>query len=142
VAAKTSTDLDRLVEAARAAIGPAIVASLATEGTLEVITIEPRLQQTMLECLHPTDSGAALVLAPGLAETVVSAATQRFSAASAAGAKPVIACAPQLRAPLRRLLAMSGVAAPVLSYTEIASSSVAITALGVIDAVVDAVPGR
>ncbi|HVU91384.1 MAG TPA: flagellar biosynthesis protein FlhA, partial [Jatrophihabitans sp.] len=45
VAAKGGTDPDRLLEAVRAALAPAIVAANARDGRIDVLTIEPRLQQ-------------------------------------------------------------------------------------------------
>ena len=47
VAAKGGTDPDRLVEAARAALAPAIVAANSTDGRIDVLTLEPRLQQIL-----------------------------------------------------------------------------------------------
>jgi flagellar biosynthesis component FlhA len=51
---------------------------------------------------------------------------------TALGRKPVIVVPAPLRAPLRRLLRLS-VTVPVLSYAELAQSSVPVDAIGVID---------
>jgi flagellar biosynthesis protein FlhA len=141
VAAKGGADTDRLVEAARAALAPAIAAQHATEGHLDVITVDPRLQQAMLESLRPADGGAVLLLPPGMAEAVVATVVERHRSAVAAGHSPVLVCAAQIRGPLRRLIGLSVPGLPVLSFPEIAAGSVAVNAIGVVDDVLDAVPG-
>jgi flagellar biosynthesis protein FlhA len=141
VAAKGGADVDRLVDAARAALAPGITAQYAVDRQLDVITVDARLQQTMLECLRPADGGAVLLLPPGMAEAVVSMVAERYRTATAAGHKPVLVCAAQIRGPLRRLIAMSVPGLPVLSFPELAAGTVAVNAIGVVDDVLDAVPG-
>jgi flagellar biosynthesis protein FlhA len=140
VAAKGGTDPDRLVEAARGALAPAITAANAAEGQLDVLTIEPRLQQAMLESVRPGDGGAQLVLDPSMAEMLISSLAERYNTETARGHKPVLVCAAQIRLPLRRLVRLSVPALPVLSYTELAAGSVAVNALGMIDDVRNLVP--
>ena len=140
VAAKGGTDPDRLVEAARAALAPAIAAQHAGDGQLDVLTVEPRLQQTMLESVRPGDGGAQLILPPGLAESLVGSLAERYRMECAKGHKPVLVCAAQIRLPLRRLVKLSVPVLPVLSYTELSTGSVAINAIGMIDDVRDLVP--
>ena len=140
VAAKGGTDPDRLVEAARGALAPAITASLATEGQLDALTVEPRMQQAMLEAVRPGDGGAQLVLDPGMAEALINAIAERYTEESARGNKPVLVCAAQIRMPLRRLVRLSVPALPVLSYTELSAGSVAVNAIGMIDDVRNLVP--
>jgi flagellar biosynthesis protein FlhA len=140
VAARGGADPDRLIEAARAAVAPAIIASLAAEGRLDVITIDPRVQQVMLESVRPADGGATLVLPPALTEAVLNGVADKVRTETAKGNKPVLVCAAQIRGPLQRLIKLSMVSLPVLSYPELATAAVAINAIGVIDDVLDAVP--
>ncbi|MGH8959597.1 MAG: flagellar biosynthesis protein FlhA [Jatrophihabitantaceae bacterium] len=140
VAAKGGTDPDRLVEAARGALAPAITAQLATDGQLDALTIEPRLQQAMLEAVRPGDGGAQLVLDPGMAESLISSISARYNDETNRGHKPVLICAAQIRMPLRRLVRLSVPALPVLSYTELSAGSVAVNAIGMIDDVRNLVP--
>ncbi|GAB2468496.1 flagellar biosynthesis protein FlhA [Jatrophihabitans fulvus] len=140
VAAKGGTDPDRLVEAARSALAPGIVSSHATDGTLHVLTVEARLQQTMLESIRPGEGGAQLVIDPSLAEAVLASVAQHYTSLTEQGISPVLVCAAPIRMPLRRLLRMSVPDLPILSYTELASSPVSVNALGVIDDVRNLVP--
>ena len=141
VAGKGGADIDRLVDAARAALAPGITAQYAVDGHLDVLTVDARLQQTMLESLRPAEGGAVLLLPPGMAEAVVTVIADRYRSATAAGHKPVLICAAQIRGPLRRLIAMSVPGLPVLSFPELAAGTVAVNAIGVVDDVLDAVPG-
>jgi flagellar biosynthesis protein FlhA len=141
VAAKGGTEPDRLIEAARAAVAPSITSSLISgDDQLDVLTIEPRLQQTLLESVRPTEHGAQLVLDPLLAEAVVTSVSERYREETARGNKPVIVAAAQIRMPLRRLLRLSVPQLPVLSYPELSVSSVSINAIGMIDDVRNSVP--
>ena len=141
VAAKGGTDPDRLVDAARAALAPAIMSQHAVDGRLDVLTVDARLQQTMLESLRPSDAGAVLMLPSGTAESFVTRAAELYRAEAAKGNRPVLVCAPQIRGPVFRLVRLSVPDLAVLSYAELASGSVAINAIGVVDDVRDAVPG-
>jgi flagellar biosynthesis protein FlhA len=133
LAAKTSTEPDRLVEAARAALAPAIVASHADDNRLEVLTLDPRLQQLLLESVRPGEGGAQLVVDPHVADAMLARIAERFRVEVARGAKPVLVVAAQVRLPLRRLLRLSVPALPVLSYAELSASSVAVNTLGMIE---------
>jgi flagellar biosynthesis protein FlhA len=140
VAAKGGTDPDRLLEAVRAALAPAIVASHAREGRIDVLTIEPRLQQALLESVRPSEGGLQLAVEPGLAEMLISQLSERFTRESAQGAQPLLVCAGQIRMPLRRLLRLALPALPVLSYSELSVGTATVNALGMIDDVRNLVP--
>ncbi|PZS25864.1 MAG: flagellar biosynthesis protein FlhA [Pseudonocardiales bacterium] len=117
--AKTSTDRDGLVEAVRSALGPAIAAHHTTDGTLTVVTLEPRLEQSLLESLRPGDGGSHLLLDVSRAEALVADAGRLMEVGEQQGKTPVLVCSPHLRSPLRRLVQMTAPRLPVLSYTEV-----------------------
>ena len=48
------------------------------------------------------------------------------------GANPVLVCSPALRAPLRRMIRVALPRLPVLSYTEIAGTTLRVEAMGVV----------
>ena len=140
VAAKGGTDPDRLLEATRAALAPAIVAAHAHEGRVDVLTIEPRLQQTLLESVRPGEAGPQLAVDPALAESLISQLADRFGAESAQGSQPVLVCAAQIRMPLRRLLRLALPSLPILSYSELSVGTATVNALGMINDVRNLVP--
>ena len=131
--AKTSTEHDGLIEAARSALGPAIAAQYAAGGRLTVITLDPMLEQGLLESLRPSETGAFMAIDGMRAEAIVSEAGRLVEAAEQQGITPVLACSPQLRLPLMRLLKAGSRRIQVLSYTEISGSTAQIETMGVVN---------
>ncbi|WP_309647357.1 flagellar biosynthesis protein FlhA [Nocardioides sp.] len=112
-------DLDSLVEAARAALGPAIVAPHVVDGALHVISFEPQLEQRILESLRPTESGLTVVLDPATAQAVLGSLSQLLVDAENRNIRPVLVCAPQVRAAVHRMVTLAVDRLPVLSYSEL-----------------------
>ncbi|HET6481287.1 MAG TPA: flagellar biosynthesis protein FlhA [Actinoplanes sp.] len=131
--AKATVDHDSLVESARAALGPAIAAQYATAGRLTVITLDPMLEQQLLESLRPSETGAFMAIDGTRAETIVSEAARLAETAEQQGLAPVLACSPQLRLPLMRLLRAGSRRVQVLSYGEISGSTAQIETIGVVN---------
>ena len=131
--AKVSSDHDGLVEAARAALGPAIAAQYTTDGRLTVITLDPMLEQQLLESLRPSETGAFMAIDGMRAEAIVSEAARLSETAEQQGLAPVLACSPQLRLPLMRLLRAGSRRVQVLSYSEISGSTAQIETIGVVN---------
>jgi len=121
--ARTSKDLDGLVEAARATLGPAIVAPYVSDGIVHVISFDPLLEQRMLEVLRPTEDGAVLALDVQTAQAVLSQLATTLTQAEEQDLTPVLACAPQVRAAVRRLVGPVLERCPVLSYNELTGSA-------------------
>ena len=131
--AKVSTEHDGLIETARAALGPAIAAQYASGGRLVVITLDPILEQGLLEALRPSDTGAFMAIDGLRAEAMVTEASRLVEAAEQTGVTPVLACSPQLRLPLMRLLRAGTHKVQVLSYSEISGSTAQIETMGVVN---------
>jgi flagellar biosynthesis protein FlhA len=132
LAAKGGPDADRLTEAARAALGPAVAAQYISDGALPVLTLEPRLEHSLLEALHPSDQGMRLLIDTARAEDLVTDAARQAEAAEQRGLSPVLVCAPQLRLPLYRLVKVGAPRLPVLSYPEIADCPCRVETVGVV----------
>jgi flagellar biosynthesis protein FlhA len=130
--ARVSADTEGLVEAARSALGPAISAPYAADGTLRVLTLEPRMEHSLLESLRPGESGAVIVIEAEQAERLVHAVARSLEAAERQGLNPVLVCSPQLRAPLRRLVKVGVPRIPVLSYGEL-NNQMRIETIGMVD---------
>jgi flagellar biosynthesis protein FlhA len=109
--------LDHLVAAARVAVGGAIVAKLAPEGTLAVVTLDPAFEASLLADLREIDGETRLVVEPArvrLLRTDLEAALASPSEGTAA-----VICTQALRRPLRHLFEASGLPTPVLAYPEL-----------------------
>ncbi|MCC2317855.1 flagellar biosynthesis protein FlhA [Cellulomonas chengniuliangii] len=133
--AKTSTELEGLVEAARAALGPALTAQHTQEGVLRVVTLDPALEQGLVEQLRPSESGSQLLVEPDRLESILSQLRTAVGAAEAAGHPVVLVCAPALRPALRRLVMLGQTRTAVLSYSEVTGAGVQIETVGVVSGV-------
>jgi len=111
---------DELSEYARRALGPQLVRPYQTEqGTLRVITLDPRLEQQLAQGVRQTPTEIALVVEPRLARHLVERLTKYMQQMLAAGHPPVVLCAPQLRLAFRRFFEQTFGDLAVLSYAEI-----------------------
>lgn len=132
--AKVSTDPEGLVEAARAALGPALPARYAEEGTLRVIMIDPLLEQSMLEGLRPSEQGTQIVLDAHRIEQVLGSLRDAVRSVEEQGLSAVLVCAPQLRPAVHRMVSAQTNGLPVLSYQEATAAGSTIETVGVVRA--------
>ncbi len=130
--AKVSTDPEGLIEAARQGLGPVLASRLLNNGVLSVLTIEPLLEQAMLEGMRPSEQGTQIIMPASRIEALVSAVKQASDAAEAAGRVPVLVCAPALRPAVRRLVSAPAGGLVVLSYQEATAANSPIETVGVV----------
>jgi flagellar biosynthesis protein FlhA len=130
--AKSSTDPEGLIEAARQALGPALSAQYLDGGLLRVIMIDPVLEQSMLEGMRPSDQGTQILLDPARIEAVLGSLRDSVAAVERNGLTAVLVCAPALRPAIRRLVSAQSGGLPVLSYSEVTSANVNIETVGVV----------
>jgi flagellar biosynthesis protein FlhA len=136
VRAKQSTDVDGLVEAARAALGSAISHPYVTpDERLYVFTLEPSFEQRLLESIRQSDMGAVLALDTGTVDALVHGCSGLLEEAERAGQSPVLVCSTQVRAALARLMRQVLPRLPVIAYTEV-SRTAQIESLGVVSGAV------
>jgi flagellar biosynthesis protein FlhA len=134
--AKTSTDLDGLVEAARTALGSAISHPYVTEDErLHVLTLEPGFEQRLLESIRQGSEGQVLALDGHTVDVLVRGCTELLDEAERMNLSPVLVCSPQVRAALSRLVRQVLPRLPVISYNEV-SRTAQIESLGVVSGAV------
>lgn len=129
--ARASKDIDGLVDAARETLGPAVVAPYVQDGTINVISFEPLLEQRLLEGLRVAEGGGFLALDADLTQALLTQLAQLGTAAEEQNLTPVLVCAPQIRAAVRRMVAPSINRMPVISYGEL-TGPVQIRSVGVV----------
>ena len=118
--ARVTRDPAELTEAVRIALGPSISAGNAdADGILHTITIDPVLEQGLLTALQPGPMGVDFVLEPSLLHQLAMALRNEVLQVEQQGRAPVIVSARPLRRPLRKLIALTEVKAPVLSPEEL-----------------------
>ncbi len=120
--ARTAKDVDGLVEAVRGTLGMAVVAPYARDGVINVLSFEPMLEQRMLEAFRMTEYGGVLALDVDLSQSLLSQISGLITAAEEQGISPVLVCAPQLRAAVRRMTVATAPRLAVLSYSELGGS--------------------
>jgi flagellar biosynthesis protein FlhA len=136
VRAKTSTDLDGLVEAARAALGSAISQPyVSPDERLHVLTLEPGFEQRLLEAVRQSDQGQVLAIDAGAIDALVHGCSGLLEEAERSGLSPVLVCSPQVRPALARLMRQVLPRLPVISYAEV-SRTAQIESLGVVNGAV------
>jgi flagellar biosynthesis protein FlhA len=136
VRAKTSTELDGLVEAARGALGSAISQPyVSPDERLHVFTLEPSFEQRLLESIRQSDMGAVLALDTGTVDALVHGCSGLLEEAERAGLSPVLVCSSQVRCALARLMRQVLPRLPVIAYTEV-SRTAQIESLGVVNGAV------
>ncbi|GAB3561214.1 flagellar biosynthesis protein FlhA [Arthrobacter alkaliphilus] len=130
--AKVSTEAEALVETARQALGPALAAKFLDGTVLNVIMIDPLLEQSMLEDMRPAEGGTQIVMSQTRLDAVLASVQTSVEAAANAGRQAVLVCAPALRPAVRRLVAAPDGGVPVLSYREVTSANIQIETVGVV----------
>ena len=116
--ARATTDPDALLEAARAALGPALTAPFVRDGILRAITLEPAVESQLAEALRAGDQGVVIALDPITAQRLVGDITSLMTASEQRGELPVLLVSGPLRLPLRRLIKGSLLQLPVIGFGE------------------------
>jgi len=113
---------DELSEHARRALGSQIVKPYQGDnGSLQAITLDPRLEQQIAQGVRQSTTEISLMMEPRLARHVVDTLSQKIQQLLTAGQPPIIMCAPQIRLAFRRFFETTFADLTVLSYAEVPS---------------------
>jgi flagellar biosynthesis protein FlhA len=113
---------DELSEHARRSLGSQIVKPYqAQNGSLQAITLDPRLEQQIAQGVRQTPTEVSLMMEPKLARHVVDTLSQKIQQLLTAGQPPIVMCAPQIRLAFRRFFETTFAELTVLSYAEVPS---------------------
>lgn len=116
---RMTKDIETLTEAVRGVLGPAISASYAVDGTLPVITLDPLVEQALLEARRAGEAGSFLAIDPSIAEAIALETARIADEAEHAGHAPVLVCSGQIRAAIHRLVSAAAPRLPVLAFNEL-----------------------
>ncbi len=120
--ASVTKNPDELSEHARRALGSQIVKPYqADNGSLQAITLDPRLEQQIAQGVRQSPTEISLMMEPKLARHVVDTLSQKIQQLLTAGQPPIIMCAPQIRLAFRRFFETTFADLTVLSYAEVPS---------------------
>jgi flagellar biosynthesis protein FlhA len=93
------------------------------KGTIQCISLEPRLEQTLEASVQTTERGPRLVIRPDLVSKLVGRLTPLVEKMVAQGMQPVLLCSPGIRFALRKLLEGSFPNVALLAYSEIVNGT-------------------
>jgi flagellar biosynthesis protein FlhA len=120
---RNSKDLNYLTEIVRQKLGPAICQSLLGEqSALQVLTLDPAIEQSLLQSVRSADAGSALVVDPKLAEQLLSRLAANAEKMMKGNMLPVLLCSPELRRHIRALAERVIPHMRILSMAEIPNS--------------------
>ncbi|MDC0036672.1 flagellar biosynthesis protein FlhA [bacterium] len=101
------------------------------EDNMTVFTIDPRLEETMINSVHQSEYGAFLALDPQVGENVLNQVNEFMGSFSRMEKSPVSLCSPRLRAHFKKFTERNYPSLAVLSYNEVISQ-VKVNSMGVI----------
>ncbi|UJR79552.1 flagellar biosynthesis protein FlhA [Sandaracinus amylolyticus] len=114
LAVASTSDAAVLADSLRVALRRHLTHGHAAEGVLEVLVLDPEIEETLRDGLQRS---GALALPPSIARDVV--AVVRRAVSSREGRVPPLLTQPDVRRPLRRLLEVELPDVAVLAYTEL-----------------------
>ena len=118
--ARSSKDTDSLTEFARQSQFRVITRQLAgPDGAIHAVTLDPRLEQTMLNSVTRSEAGSFLALDPKVAQKVLLALSKQIEALNRQGHSPLVLCSPLVRPYFKRLLDKVLPNLTVVSYNEL-----------------------
>ena len=130
--AQVTKDLDRLTEHVRQVLARQILQPLVgKDKTLSVITLDPQIEQQILDSIQPSDYGTFLALDPKMLQVLVENLTREVEKVMLKGFTPVIVCAPLVRINLKRITERQLPQLVVLSYNELVQG-VQVQAVGMV----------
>ncbi|HNT33948.1 MAG TPA: FHIPEP family type III secretion protein, partial [bacterium] len=123
-AAHATRDIAQLTELVRTALARPLTQSfLAPDGNLYVMTLEPRLEQTLVEAIQKSTEGTYLTLDPQVSRKLLERIGEEMEKVAARGFQTVLLTNPQLRPHLHALVERFLPHLVVMSYTEVASDA-------------------
>jgi flagellar biosynthesis protein FlhA len=129
---RTSKDLGYLTELVRQKLGAAICQSLLGEtAALNVLTLDPGIEQTLMQGLRSAEAGGNLVVEPKYAEQLLSRLAAQSERMMKGNMLPVLLCSPDLRRHIRSLSERVVPHMRILSMAEI-PNSVSLKAFGTV----------
>jgi len=135
-AATPSRDPDSLLEAARIALAPQIASIYERDGTVDVVTLEPALEQSLGASLSVAERGRFLGNPADELEHLVNHLVQIVGRAESAGKHPIVVCSSRIRPALRRLVKARLPQVAIIAAPEIASYA-RINTIGVVPRVLN-----
>ena len=95
----------------------------AEDGQIHVLTLDPRLEEHLRGSIQQIDGDFHLTIDPSIAEQLLRSLEERMNEQSMMGYMPVLLVAPELRRPVRNLIARFVPTLVVISHKEVAAGT-------------------
>ena len=129
--AQATRDTDMLTEYVRQALGRAISKKFFTDSRSNVITLDPRLEQVIMDSVQKTETGSYLTLEPNVTNTILSSLSKQVQKLLQLGQQPIVLASPVVRLYFKKLADQAVPGLVVLSYNEL-DPNLEIQSVGVI----------
>lgn len=117
--AQSTHDTDMLTEYVRQALGRAISKKFFTESRSNVITLDPKLEQIILDSVQKTETGSYLTLEPNVTNTILASLSKQVQKLVQLGQQPIVLSSPVVRLYFKKLADQVVPGLVVLSYNEL-----------------------
>jgi len=121
--APVTRDTDMLTEYVRQALGRAISKSFITPDNSDVITLDPQLEQLILDSVQKTEGGAYLTIEPSVTNVIMQNLLKLVEKVAQLGKQPIVLASPMVRLYFKRLTEQYIPGLVVLSYNELDPSA-------------------
>ncbi len=128
--APATHDVDMLTEYVRQALGRSISQKF-LNGNTNVITLDPKLEQMILDAIQKTEFGSYLALDPAVSNTIINSVSKNVQRLIQLGSQPIILASPVVRLYFKRMTENVIPGLVVLSYNEV-DSGVEIQSVGTV----------
>jgi flagellar biosynthesis protein FlhA len=117
--APVTNDTDMLTEYVRQRLGRAISRKYFADQSTSVITLDPKLEQVMMDSLQKTDTGTYLALEPGVTNSILGSLSRQVQKLVQLGKQPLVLASPVVRLYFKKLADQAIPGIVVLSYNEL-----------------------
>ncbi|MCX7747013.1 MAG: flagellar biosynthesis protein FlhA [Clostridia bacterium] len=117
--APVTHDSDILTEYVRQALGRAISKRFIGDSKSSVITLDPQLEQVIMDSLQRTEHGSYLNLEPSISNTIIGSLSRQVQRLMELGQQPIVLASPVVRLYFKRLTDQVIPGLVVLSYNEL-----------------------
>lgn len=117
--APVTHDTDMLTEYVRQALGRAISKKFFIDRKSSVITLDPKLEQVIMDSLQKTETGAYLTLEPNTTNTILGSLSKQVQKLVQLGQQPIVLASPVVRLYFKKLADQAIPGLIVLSYNEL-----------------------
>lgn len=117
--ASITHDTDMLTEYVRQALGRAISKKFFQDQKSSVITLDPKLEQVIMDSLQKTETGSYLTLEPSVTNTILGSLSKQVQKLVQMGQQPIVLASPVVRLYFKKLADQAIPGLIVLSYNEL-----------------------